>query len=345
MVSTSSRTTRFPLRIPPLPCPFPSEINPHVDEANGESFAWLTGTGMLPDADSLDHYRRAKFGWLTARTFPRADRDMLRLLMDWYVWLFAFDDGFCESDRMSRHTAMIARAVPELLRVLDDLEPPQHLDNVFARVLLELKERIAVHAGGEQLDRLRSTTRDYIFAQVWEAANRESDVVPAPEDYLFMRRRTGAVYTVFALIDIAGGFSLTPVEWHHPDVWELTELANDLIVWDNDLFSYAKEQGHDRARHNLVNVLVVHRRCSVQEALDEVARMHDRAVARMVELHTSAETWGSPAVLNYILGLEHWVRGHIEYSRDSSRYVHAWPADTRWPANLRRTERLTDAVT
>ena len=50
-----------------------------------------------------------------------------------------------------------------------------------------------------------------------------------------MRRRTGAMLTVFALIDIAGGDRLTPEEWRHPDVRAITELANDLVVWDNDL--------------------------------------------------------------------------------------------------------------
>ncbi len=326
---------RSPLRIPPLPCPFPSEINPHVREANQESFAWLTDTGMLPDADALERYKKARFGWLTARAYPHADREMLRLLMDWCVWLFAFDDGFCESERMSRRAGAIARALPEIFRVLDDLDPPKDVSDVYARTLLELRHRIAEHAELDQLARWCAATREYVFAQVWEAANREADVVPTPDDYIFMRRRTGAMFPVYALIDIAGGYRLTPAEWHHPHIRTLTELANDLVVWDNDLFSYAKEMHHDRARHNLVNVLVTHQNRSVQDALDEVARMHDRAVARMTELHAEVARWGSPAVLAYVRGLEHWVRGHIEYSRDSARYIRAWPPGTHWPPGLR----------
>ncbi|GAA0363464.1 hypothetical protein GCM10009530_11400 [Microbispora corallina] len=287
---------------------------------------------MIEDARQLDVYRQAKFGWLTARAYPRVDRDMLRLLMDWCVWLFAFDDGFCESELLSRRTALIAQALPDMFRVLHDLDSGGELTNVFARTLRELKERIAVHAEPDQLDRWSTATKEYIFAQVWEAANRETQAVPTPEDYIFMRRRTGAMYPVYALIDIAGGYRLTPEEWHHPDIRELTEHANDLVVWDNDLFSYAKEREHDRARHNLVNVLITHRGYALQEALDEVAGMHDRAVERMVELRASVEKWGSQGVLDYTLGLEHWVRGHIEYSLNSARYIHAWPSNTYWPA-------------
>ncbi|MBE1558177.1 terpene synthase family protein [Nonomuraea africana] len=332
MASTSAHAFEATiLRIPPLRCPFPSEVNPHVEEASQDSFAWLLDTGMLDHPDTLERYRQARFGWLTARAYPLADREMLKLLMDWCIWLFAFDDGFCESERMSRRTGLIARALPEMFRVLHDIDSDDPLTNVFARSLQELKARIAVHAERDQLERWCSATREYIFAQVWEAANREADVVPTPEDYVFMRRRTGAMYPVYALIDIAGGYRLTPEEWHHPDVRALTEHANDLVVWDNDLFSYAKERTHDQARHNLVNVLVTHRGYSVQEALDEVAEMHDHAVAEMVRLRKSVEMWGSPAVDAYVTGLEHWVRGHIVYSLGSARYIHAWPANTLWP--------------
>jgi hypothetical protein len=328
MATTSA--PRIPLRIPPLRCPFANEVNPHVAEASEDSFSWLLETGMLGEADMLERYKSARFGWLTARAYPLAERDMLKLLMDWCIWLFAYDDGFCESEDLSTHTALIARALPEMFRVLHDIESDEPITNVFAVSLRELKKRIAAHAQPDQLDRWCNATKEYIFAQVWEAANRESNVVPTPEDYVFMRRRTGAMYPVYALIDIAGGHRLTPEEWHHPDIRALTEHANDLVVWDNDLFSYAKERIHDQARHNLVNVLVTHRGYSVQEALDEVAAMHDHAVAEMVRLRAAVETWATPAVLAYVQGLEHWVRGHIEYSLGSARYIRAWPSGTQW---------------
>ncbi|MEU8105444.1 hypothetical protein AB0C18_17145 [Nonomuraea muscovyensis] len=330
MASSTHLFDATPIRIPPLRCPFPSRVNPHVSEASEDSFAWLLESGMLNEPDMLERYRSARFGWLTARAYPLVERDMLKLLMDWCIWLFAFDDGFCESEDLSRHTALIARALPQMFRVLHDIETDEPVTNVFARSLRDVKARIAVHAKPDQLDRWSTATKEYIFAQVWEAANRESDVVPTPEDYVFMRRRTGAMYPVYALIDIAAGHRLTPDEWHHPDIRALTENANDLVVWDNDLFSYAKERQHDKARHNLVNVLITHRGCSLQEALDEVAQMHDGAVAEMVRLRRSVETWAGGSVLAYVEGLEHWVRGHIEYSLSSARYVHAWPSDTKW---------------
>lgn len=319
MAVTSGRT-RVSLSIPPVPCPFPSAINPHVEEVERESFAWLCESGMLPDQDTVERYREAHFGRLAARTYPTVDREMLRLVTDWCMWLFAFDDGFCESARLSHHPGLVVRELPDLLRVVDDLSPPERHGSPYARTLAEIKERVAGHARPDQLDRWCVATREYLFAQVWEAANREADLVPTLEDYIFMRRRTGAMPPVITLIDIAGRYHLTCEQWLHPQVRELVQLCIDLVVWDNDVFSYAKESRHDHARHNMINVLVTHRGLTEREALDEVLAMHSRAIARMAELDAEVRGWAPAEVLRFVRGLEDWVSGHIAYALGSTRY-------------------------
>ncbi|MEU8266964.1 4-epi-cubebol synthase [Sphaerisporangium sp. NPDC049002] len=312
------------LLLPPLSCPFPSLISPYVDQVNEETFSWLVASHMIDDPAELDRYREASYGRLGARTYPYAGNDMLRLVTDWCVWLFAFDDAFCESDRRA---AEIARALPQLLAVLDDLDDPvdvAHVENPFARALHDIKARVGAAADADQLDRWRSVTKDYLFAQVWEAANREDAVVPTYGDYIFMRRRTGAMLTVFALIDVATGRPLTPSEWRHPDVRAITESANDVVVWDNDLLSYPKERTGVNSRNNLVSVLARHRHRSIQHAMNQIGRMRDEAIQRMVDLRTALDDLNSDAVAAYIMGLEHWISGSIAYSLTSTRYTRAW---------------------
>jgi len=321
--------SRRPLHIPPLPCPFPSEINGYAAEVDAESHTWLVASHLLADADTIEHFRRSKIGMLAARTNPTMSRGSLRLINDWYNWLFAFDDAFCEGGLMGHRAAALARALPPLLEVLDRRREPDPAD-VFGQTLRELLDRITGSGTPAQVDRWRTTVKEYLFAQIWEAANREADLIPAPGDYVLMRRITGATFTCFALIDVGGGYRLDAEEWHHPDVRALSDLACDLIGWDNDLLSYAKERGTDKARHNLVTVLATHRTFTLQEALQEVANMHTAAIAAFVERRASLDAWASLPVRRYVRGLEHWVRGHIEFSLGSARYVHAWPTDTRW---------------
>ncbi|MEV8636364.1 4-epi-cubebol synthase [Streptosporangium sp. NPDC051023] len=301
-------------------------MSPHVERVNQENLEWLVGSGMLENAETVERYRQAKYGWLSGRTYPYAEHHLLRLVTDWCVWLFAFDDAFCES---ARGAAEMARALPQFYAVLEDLDTGNQVDDRFARTLLEIKGRIAVYADGDQLDRWRAVTKDYLFAQVWEAANREDEVIPPLKDYIFMRRKTGAMLTVFALIDIAGGHRLTPDEWRHPIMRAITESANDVVVWDNDLISYAKESESGNSRNNLVNVLARHRGYSRQAAMEVIGGMRNRAIADMIQLRSALEGFGSEAVRAYVRGLEFWISGSVDYSLTSSRYMHAWQRQER----------------
>ncbi|WP_214410688.1 4-epi-cubebol synthase [Sphaerisporangium fuscum] len=296
-------------------------ISPYADQVDKETFAWLTASRMIEDPAELERYREAGYGYLGARTYPYAGHEMLRLVTDWCVWLFAFDDAFCESDRRA---AEIARALPLLLTVLDDLETGARVENPFARSMLDIKGRVAAAGDADQLDRWRSVVKDYLFAQVWEAANREDAVVPTYGDYIFMRRRTGAMLTVFALVDLATGRPLTTDEWRHPDMRAISQSANDVVVWDNDLLSYAKERDGVNSRNNLVNVLARHRHHSIQDAMNQIGRMRDDAILRMLDLRARLEQMNSPAVDAYVRGLEHWISGSVAYSLTSTRYTRAW---------------------
>lgn len=302
-----------------LPCPFPSALNPHVEAASCESFIWLEQSGMLTQRATIDKLRRAKTGWLVARTNPLVSHKMLRLLTDWYNWLFAFDDGFCERSETGGRAAPLVLMLPRLLRVLDGDDASCSADP-FARALWSVRQRIAQDGSAEQLGRFCMAVKEYLFAQVWEAGNRESGRVPSLSDYLLMRRTTGATYTCLALIDVASGYSLSATEWFHPIVAELGLLAVDLVGFDNDLISYVKEYQHDSARHNLVTVLAVEHICSVSGAIEKLALLHCTALDRFLAQKTALGDWASDGVLRYVAGLEHWVRGHIDWSLESSRF-------------------------
>ncbi|MGK4584898.1 terpene synthase family protein [Kitasatospora sp. HPMI-4] len=314
-------------------CPFPSLVNPHAEQADQRSLAWLTRHRLLDGQPrQAERIRRQRSGHLAARTNPEVDAEMLRLLSDWYVWLFAFDDGYCEDLERGSRPGPLARTTALLARVLDAEPPAAGVSgpaSAYAVALREIRDRVGAQASPSQLFRWECTVRDYLFAQVWEAANREAGVVPGPAEYMAMRRHAGATYTCLALVDIAAGYEAPPAEADGPALRRLRDITANLVSWDNDLYSHAKEKADGQGRHNLVEVLARHHHCPSAEARKLAVAVRDAEMNSFVELSRAIATGGSAATAAYARSLGLWLRGHIEWSRGSSRFDAAAPAAGR----------------
>ncbi|MEV7189763.1 hypothetical protein [Kitasatospora sp. NPDC093102] len=155
---------------------------------------------------------------------------------------------------------------------------------------------------------------------MWEAANREAGTVPGLYEYVAMRRHAGATYTCLALVDIAAGYEVPAAEADGPSLRRLRDLTANLVSWDNDLYSQAKETAGGQGRHNLVEVLARHHRCTLAEARQAAVAMRDAEMLAFVELSRTVHANGSDAASAYARSLGLWLRGHIDWSRSSSRF-------------------------
>ncbi|WP_214318309.1 terpene synthase family protein [Nonomuraea sediminis] len=300
--------------IPPLSSPFPSEISPHVEEIQAATMAWAAAHRLL-DPHHTRQFLRARYGELAARVYPYATRERLQIGADLCTWLFAADDVIFET---SCGVSDTARLIPDMWRVLEGGQARE--PTPFTGALADLRERIDRHdQGSGALRRWADAMITYALSQVWEAANRELALVPSLDDYRCMRRDTGAMFTVFAIIPLATGLPLTERQWTDPDVRAATEAAVDVVVYDNDLFSYAKERLSPNAPNNLIAVLVAAGR-TLRQAIDETVAMREAALARMGEACGRSRD-GAPEVVAYLRGLGCWISGSVDYSASSSRYA------------------------
>jgi hypothetical protein len=301
-------------------CPHPNEINPHCDAVVSHTWEWLLASDMLPQEDKRRRLERARVGELAARTNPRVPDQMLALLSDWYMWLFAFDDGYCDDAELGCHPGPLVLTTSRLTRCLDADWTESGSPDPPASALRRLWKRVAAGSSAAQLARWEATVREYLAAQVWEAANREVDAVPPLEEYQVMRRHAGATYTCLALIEVAGGYEIPAPLASSLEVRRFNDVAADLVSWDNDLYSYDKEKLADGARHNLVGVLQHHHRCSLPEAFSYAKSMHDTEMRRFGDMGTALAA-DSPELRPYIDAVGLWLRGHIAWSSRSSRFA------------------------
>ncbi|MFE3073565.1 hypothetical protein [Streptomyces sp. NPDC059247] len=294
--------------------------------------------GIFCLGDAVE-FRDIRVGLLAASTAPRATERGLRLLADWQLWLFAFDDGFCDESEDGARPEAMTRRVAGLLGALDGspaAPPPgetlqqrapasgETAEELFRRALGELSGRLERCTLGLQRARFHAAVQGYFFAQCWEAALRaeagHGGAPPHPAEYVRMRRHSGAVRTCIALSDVADGYVLPAEDYDDPQVVALTDLAVDVACWANDIVSYPKEVARSRIVHSLPAALGHWGRMDPQEALDEAGRMHDRQVERYLAAEKPVRARAAEPLLRYLDNLRSWMSGNVSWSRETGRY-------------------------
>jgi hypothetical protein len=88
------------------------------------------------------------------------------------------------------------------------------------------------------------------------------------------------------------------------DIRSLTTMAVNATCWANDIYSYRKKEERSADAYNLPKLIIRKDGVTPQEALVQVARMHDEEIASYLVLD----------------GLRTWMRGNLTWSQTSARY-------------------------
>ena len=88
------------------------------------------------------------------------------------------------------------------------------------------------------------------------------------EEQLNCRRGTAAAIVVFSLVEYGHGINLPDQIYANLSVQKLKELANDIIVLQNEIISHVKEQ-MDGVNNNIISICRT-RGMTAQEALDHI---------------------------------------------------------------------------
>jgi len=307
--------------LPRLSYPFQAEVSPYAERVDQQTFRWGRDVGIFETPQDAERYRNTRVGWLAGRTSPRSSLDGLQLLADWQMWLFAFDDTFCDESATGDRPDLLAQAVTRYLGIIERAQPHPGCDP-FAAALADLADRLQRCATPVQRARFAHAVTGYFLAQCWEAANRRRHSPPELAEYIYMRRHSGAVPTCMALIDVAGGFSLTPEEFDDPMVASLAECATNVACWANDILSYPKEISRSSVVHSLPAVLSAEFGIGTTEALQRAAVMHDQEVTRYEAAEHAVREHASPELHRYLDDLRFWMRGTRDWPLETERYTH-----------------------
>ncbi|MFE6894634.1 terpene synthase [Streptomyces sp. NPDC057694] len=310
-----------PLPVPPFFCPLPSALHPDWEKVNLRSVEWLESFGLF---DSVHQYERlvdARVGELVGRVSPRGRTEAIQVVADFYQWLFAFDDAYCDEGALGTRPDLL---VVELARFLRAAEVPgrplRDGETGYLAALRDLRLRLEEIATPAQLNRWVEALRGYLYFQVWEAANRSRGEIPALDDYAVARLQSGAVKATMTLLDVAEGYELPAADMDHPRTRALTEMACAVVDWDNDIASHHKESLRAGDGQNLRDVLAHEHGLSAQDALERAIAMRDRVMCRFLALKEAADAVSSPAERRYTASLGDWIRANLDWQVSTNRY-------------------------
>lgn len=317
--------------IPQLYCPFPPEVNPHVEAVHEHTLAWARQFGLVKDERAIARLRDAKFGNLVARVYPRSPRDALAILTDWFTWVFVLDDE-CDEAGIGKRPQRLAALHAHCLEVLSRLGPenlptlsrprPDRPDVALIHALSDLRGRMHSLMSRAWMDRFAVSLGEYFDAGIWEAENRELGVWPDSESYIRMRPYTGAMHIAIDFIDLTEGETLPLVVRKDPCYQRLMLITANVVLWSNDLFSLQKERAH-HDMHNLALVLQHEEDICLQAAVDRVARLIEREVKHFIALEARLPCFGTAVdslLRRFVRVLRSWMRGNIDWSCESGRY-------------------------
>lgn len=308
------------LIFPDLYCPFPSQINKHVDVLEGYALEWVTRLNLLKDELSYKRFRKSKFYLLAASTYPSCQLEELKIANDWICWLFLWDDQ-CDMSDLGKQPKMLEIFQNRFLEILHGAELTSN-DIPLGRALFDLRKRLLQIGSTKSFKNFIRTVEKYFDGSVMEANNRRQGTVPNMENCAEIHMLSGAVDSVLELIVICNHLNIPHVLRENETLTEIRRITNNIICWSNDIYSLYREMESGDV-HNLVLALYYHQQLPLEAAMQIVADMHDQELRTMLILEkslTSFEVELDTNLEKYISGLHAWISGNYNWSFQGGRY-------------------------
>ncbi|MFD6279618.1 terpene synthase family protein [Streptomyces sp. NPDC060209] len=260
-------------------------------------------------------------GELTGRGAPAGRLAGLQWASDFLMWLFAFDDEFCDEGPVAASPDATLLVITRLHRVVD-IPWAAPVDDSYGAALRELCLRLGELTTPVQAARWAASFRAYLQGQVWMAANSAQGRIPSLSDHVAVRLDSSGVKIFSTLSEIVHGYDLPAADYERHDVRAFVEVFASIIGWSNDLVSYHKERQRSADGYgNLVDLIAYERNCSLDDAVSETAVMHTRAMALYLRLRDQILCDADPELRRWITDCDSWIRADYDWSLTTHRYV------------------------
>ncbi|KAH9926487.1 terpenoid synthase [Fomitopsis serialis] len=262
-------------------------INPHYDAMKAESNAWLKSFKPFNERSQLA-FEKCDFPRLAALAYPWASQEHLRIGCDLMNVFFVLDEytdvESAEEVREVVDIAINAMMNPDKPRPEGEVLVGELVRQFWARGIQACTVTARKH--------FEEAFTDYLNSIVDQAVDRDNDT---------FRTNIGARP---AYIPAIFGIDIPDEAFYHPAVVGLSYLIADILILDNDLASYNKEQATGDDRQNILTVVMHQFGYTLDEALEWVANYHESIEARFLDGLQRLPSFAS----GYIRAIAIWPR-------------------------------------
>ncbi|WP_433931868.1 terpene synthase family protein [Sorangium cellulosum] len=299
--------------------PFSASCHPKMDIVHRRTLQWVRRLRLTEDDRALSRIKAANVAHLAAWLLPAASMQTVQLASDFTAALFLLDDTYDEGS-LSVNPEAVARLNERYLGELFGYVKADLSDPV-TRGLLDIRDRIKGDHPNFFLNRWLSHFQYYYEANLWEVNNRAQQRVPGVDEYLMMRRFSGAVYTYCDLLELMLDKPLPLEVVRHPLIQSVRDICNDILCWTNDYFSLGKELRTGEV-HNLIVVLMNSENMTLEDAIARLRRMHDDRIAAYQEVKGKAlALWADDDVRCYLDAADAMIAGNQRWALEAGRYA------------------------
>ncbi|KAJ7654615.1 isoprenoid synthase domain-containing protein [Mycena polygramma] len=283
--------------------PWPRIINPHYEEVSAESSAWF-------------HSFKA-FSKKSQYAFDKGDFEHLRTGCD-LMNLFFLVEEYTDVES----AAVVQEMVDIVMDALNHPHKPRpEGEIVLGEATRQFWELAIKTASPNSARHFMESFKDYLDSLVVQAEGRAFDTVLTIDSYLQVRRQNIGARPSFVPGELH--LDLPDEAFYHPVIKELETHITDLIILDNDIASYNKEQAAGDDRYNILTIVMHRFNIDLHDAMAVVCDHHTELEGKFLAAMKTVASFGSEVdeeLQEYIQHLAGWPRSNDCWNFEGGRY-------------------------
>ncbi|KDQ62253.1 hypothetical protein JAAARDRAFT_453389 [Jaapia argillacea MUCL 33604] len=296
--------------------PWPRKTNSFHEQVAQESNVWIHGFKAFTER-SQQAMDKCDFCLLAALTYVEANRDHFRIACDLTNFFFVIDEY---TDVES--APVVHQMIDIVIDALNNPHKPRPQGEVvlgeMARQFWSLAIKTATPTSRKHF--LRSFT-DYLNSIAEQAADRDNNYIRTIEEYLVFRRENIGARPSFAAGELH--LNLPDHVFDHPVLKELQYYSADLIILDNDIASYNKEQATGDDLHNILTIAMHQFQTDYDGAIAWVSQYHQDVQTKFLQKLKMVPSFGpeiDEKLWEFINHVANCPRGNYSWNFESGRY-------------------------